>query len=89
MKAGMTDLEVGTVVRVVSITDEDPDEAIGVVGSVGEITHPFGDYPDTIAGIWVLERGNKPVNVMFPADRVGLCRGDCIEVVDTGRQIFL
>jgi len=89
MRAGQTQLEVNTLIQVLSITDDDPDEMVGVVGATGKITHPFGDQPNTIAGVWVEERGIQPAGVRFPHPRIGLCNGDRIKVLETGEEIIL
>lgn len=89
MKAGRTELAVGTRIQVLDIADDDPDEQVGVVGTIGKITHPFGDQPATIAGVWVEERGSAPTGTGFPSKRIGLCRGDHVKVLDTGEEVTL
>lgn len=87
MKAGQTEFDVGTRIEVVSIVSTDPDEAIGVIGSVGELTHPFGDMPDTILGVYCETHGNVPPGVTFPHNRIGLSRGDRIRLLETGAEV--
>ena len=89
MKAGESDLEVGTVVKVLAITSGEIEDAIGVVGTIGEVTHPFGDQPDTIVGLWVRQWGTVPPGVTFPDNRIGLCVGDQVEVVETNHKLTL
>jgi hypothetical protein len=81
MKAGRTTIEVGTKIKVLSIQSSDPDDAVGVVGFVGEITHPFGDLPHTLAGVWPESASSK--------ERIGLCRGDQIQLVESGDVVTL
>lgn len=85
MKAGSTEYEVGTEVEIIAIADQDPDEAIGIVGSRGTLTHPFGDQPDTILGVYQTHIGNQPCGAQFPSARCGLCRGDTIRIIETGK----
>lgn len=75
MKAGNTDFEVGTRIRVLDIVSTDPDDAAGVVGKVGQLTHPFGDMPGTVLGVWIEGEMHE---------RIGLCRGDQIEIIEHG-----
>lgn len=89
MKAGKSDLEVGTKVRVTRISGSDPDDA-KLVGVVGEVTHPFpglmvGSSEKYVVGLW-LDRENAAL-AGLGLDRLGLCsvnltRGDEFEPVD-------
>ncbi len=85
MKAGRTEFEVGTAIEVLGIASNDPDDLMGVVGTTGELTHPFGDQPDTVLGVWVREEGSTG----FPIPRIGLCKGDTIKIVATGEEVVI
>jgi hypothetical protein len=87
--AGETNLKTGTKIEVVSVTDDSDAYEVGVVGAIGEITHPFGDQPNTIVGVWVESWGPAPAGVIFPLNRFGLCRGDRVKVVETGEEVTL
>lgn len=89
MKAGETNYDVDTRIKVLSIADDDPDEKIGVVGSVGTLTHPFGDMPSTILGVWVEKRGTVPPGTTFPYNRIGLGRGDTILLIREKKKVTL
>lgn len=88
MKAGETQLDVGTIARIVSISSDEPMESIGVVDSVVELTHPFGDSPGSILGAWVRVRGPIPPGVSFPDNRIALLSGDKLTLED-GRVVTL
>jgi hypothetical protein len=74
-KAGRSDLEVGTKVRVTRASGSDPDDA-RLVGVVGEVTHPFpglmvGSSERYVVGLW-LDEANARLAGLGP-DRLGLC----------------
>ena len=79
MKAGQTQFDVDTLIQVLDVNSNDPDDAVGVVGHTGKLTHPFGDQPATILGVWVDGR----------YDRFGLCTGDRIKLLDTGEEVIV
>lgn len=89
MKAGKTDFEVRTRVRVTHIASSDPDD-LKMVGMEGEITHPFpglmiGSASKYIAGLHVDAEEAKAHGVgLMPLGgaSVNLCRGDRVEVVE-------
>lgn len=76
MKSGNTQINVGEEIRVVHISSSDPDDK-KLEGMTGKATHPFGDSPGTILGV-------------FSKDgRFSLCKRDTIEIVETGEIIRL
>jgi len=52
MKAGKSNYEVGTRIRIKNIQDEDAD----MNGLTGKLTHPFGCYPADYVGVWLDEQ---------------------------------
>ena len=79
MKAGRSDFEVNTHVKITSIASNDPDDT-SLVGVTGYITHPFpglmvGNPNEYFAGIWVDEPfqslHGKEINLVL-GDRVEL-----------------
>jgi len=88
MKAGQTNLDVGTKIRITHINDNDPEEKQGLEGATGTITHPFPGFMSPnipakqyIAGVY-LDNDTNP----FPTPwtpHVNLVRGDEFEVVDS------
>jgi hypothetical protein len=87
MKAGKTDLEVNTLVRITYITDPDDQNPIGVEG---KITHPFnglmsGSSSKYVASLWVTEESAAKCGLGSDGlgiTKLNLCRGDKFEVID-------
>jgi len=87
MKAGKTELEVRTMVRVTHIADPDEQDLVGVEG---EITHPFpglmhGSPNRYIAGLFVTEESARKHGIgpgRLGLTEINLCRGDKFEVIE-------
>jgi len=87
MKAGKTDLEVGTLVRVTHISDLDDQEFVGVEGT---ITHPFpglmhGSSDKYVAGIDVTEESAREHGIgpgRLGITRINLMSGDRFVVIE-------
>lgn len=79
MKAGRTDLDVGTLVRVTHVTDaEDAD----LVGAEGTLTHPFpGSMAPGVAYVAGLRLTDEYAG-LYARGQVNLCAGDRFEEVE-------
>ena len=52
MKAGKSNYEVGTRIKIKNIEGEESD----MNGLTGKLTHPFGCYPADYVGVWLDEQ---------------------------------
>lgn len=86
MKAGKTDFEVGTRVRITRVIGTDADDK-ALVGATGEITHPFpglmlGRPSQYIAGIYLDdEHRTKGTGLPLGHSVVNLIYGDEVEAI--------
>jgi len=90
MKAGKTELEVGTKVRITGISGGDGYDQ-RLVGLVGEITHPFpglmnGPTSDYVAGLFLDDEEVAKAHGLslgkFGVAKVNICCNDSFEVVE-------
>jgi len=87
MKAGKTELDVRTMVRVTHIADPDEQDLVGLEG---EITHPFpglmhGSPDNYVAGLYVTEESAREHGIgpgKLGLTEINLCRGDKFEVIE-------
>ena len=52
MKAGKSNYEVGTRIKIKNLSGDDAD----MNGLTGKLTHPFGCYPANYVGVWLDEQ---------------------------------
>ena len=52
MKAGKSNHEVGTRIKIKNLSGDDAD----MNGLTGKLTHPFGCYPANYVGVWLDEQ---------------------------------
>ena len=52
MKAGKSNYEVGTRIKIKNLSGDDAD----MNGLTGKLTHPFGCYPANYVGLWLDEQ---------------------------------
>ena len=88
MKAGNTKFDVGTRIRVVSIASSDPHERNGMIGLEGTLTHPFGDSPHSVLGVYVLLWGEIRRGTIFASERTALRKGDKFTIFGHGKKVF-
>jgi hypothetical protein len=76
MKAGKSNYDVGTKIRITKVDEEDSDFLVGMEGT---LTHPFGCYPANYVGVYLDEEEAKQRGI---DTKCNLSRTDKFKVIN-------